>query len=139
MPVAQTRQHLFPNRWTDKSSKNLLVIALLAPELFNLVTEVLFRLTNRYFVYTFDVLLRFASAAGFVSVTLRGRTTVSFASCCQHRKGGGVYTRGARTFARFLRHSVHAFGVTTPRPLFLFKAPVVDPAVGLWLLDTEPD
>lgn len=26
-----------------------------------------------------------------------------------------------RTFARFLRHSVHALGVTTPSPLRLFE------------------
>ncbi len=30
---------------------------------------------------------------------------------------------GAHTFARFFRHSVHAFGVTTPKPRRLFATP----------------
>ena len=58
----------------------MLIITLLAPELFDLVPQVLLRLADGNFIDTLDVLLALASTARFTSVALRAIAIVSLKS-----------------------------------------------------------
>jgi hypothetical protein len=88
------------------------------------VAKVFLGLANRNLVNAFNVFLCLASATRLLSVALSGVSSVSLwnwdAIATKRWAQATSRSRVGQTFARFLRHSVHAFGVTTPRPRFLF-------------------
>jgi hypothetical protein len=80
LAAPETGENLFPKVRADKASNNLLIVTLLAPELLDLVPQILFRLADGDLIDTLNVLLTLASSARFTSVTLRAVAIVSLES-----------------------------------------------------------
>ena len=162
MPAAQAGQNLLPQGRADEGRDDLLVGALLAAQLLDLVAQVLLGLADGNLVDALDVLLGAAPAAGLVAVALwwggrRGECKHGFfvwkANITEEwkgtRRGGGSMSRANQTnpkpkptFARFFRHSLQALGVTMPIPRFRLDPPPLPAdtvtAVVLLLPGAEP-
>lgn len=103
--------------------ENGIVGAQLAAQEFDLGAKILFGLADGDFVDTLDVLLGLAASAGHLAIALgkHARGEISGGLFVSMDKGRTDRQTDGRTFARFLRHSVQALGVTTPRPRRRFE------------------